>query len=291
MPVEAFLVRIRTNTVATAKEKADCKGKVWLVGAGPGDADLLTVKALRVIQNAEVIVYDALVSRDIRAEFPASATCIYVGKRKGCHAISQSDLNQLLVDQASLGHRVCRLKGGDPSVFGRVGEEAIALHAAGIDYDVVPGISAANGVAAYAGIPLTHRGLAQSCTVVSMHSRVIDGLEQASDVNWSSLASSKSTLVFYMGLSRAEAIAGELIAHGLNAATPAAIVSQGCSSSQQVYSGQLHELGQIVAANTVKAPALIIVGEVVGLREKLGRCGSGAGQKMTNPTDIQEAAG
>ncbi|WP_317932606.1 uroporphyrinogen-III C-methyltransferase [Halioxenophilus sp. WMMB6] len=244
-------------------------GTVTIVGAGPGDPDLLTVKAVRTITNADVILYDALVSEEIQTYFPASADCIYVGKRKGRHAIPQQQINQMLVDQAQMGLNVCRLKGGDPFVFGRGGEEALAVRAAGIEVQIVPGISAANGCAAYAGIPLTHRGLTQGCTFVTAHTRAESGVEIDSSVNWASLASSGNTLVFYMGLSRVDTIQNQLQKHGLSGATPVAIIERGCTEQQRVHVAQLANLEALVATNEVAAPALIVVGEVVSLHSQL----------------------
>lgn len=238
-------------------------GKVWLVGAGPGDAELLTLKALRAIENADIIFFDQLVSADIRALFPAGTPALYVGKAKNHHSIAQEDLNQLLVNQAQLGLTVCRIKGGDPFVFGRGGEELLELRKAGIDAEVIPGITSASGCSTYANIPLTHRGLAQGCTFVTAHA------EKTLDVNWSALAQLNHTLVFYMGLTRAEIIATELQKGGMAADTPAAIIENGCRSNQRVIIGALHELTELVAREHVQSPALIIVGQVVSLAEQL----------------------
>ncbi len=247
-------------------------GRVAIVGAGPGDADLLTVKAVKRIQTADIIFYDALVSEDIKDLFPEGVPCIYVGKRKGRHAIAQDGINQALVDQAKLGLTVCRLKGGDPFIFGRGGEEALALRDAGIAVEVVPGISAANGCSAYAGIPLTHRGITQGCTFVTAHSRANScGQEADSDINWLSLASSGNTLVFYMGLSRTQRISCELQRGGLPGNTPVAIVERGGSALQRVITGELSRLSTLAEDNQAKAPALIIVGEVVSLHHELNQ--------------------
>lgn len=246
---------------------ARCKkvraGKVWLVGAGPGDADLLTVKALRVINEADIILFDQLVSAEIRVLFPANTPAIYVGKAKNHHSIAQEDLNQLLIEQARLGLTVCRIKGGDPFVFGRGGEELLELRQAGIDAEVIPGITSASGCSTYANIPLTHRGMAQGCTFVTAHA------EKKLDINWSALAQLNHTLVFYMGVTRAENIATELCSAGLAANTPAAIIENGCRSDQRVLIAELAQLPQLVITHAVKSPALIIVGQVVSLAEQL----------------------
>lgn len=246
-------------------------GKVWIVGAGPGDADLLTIKAARLIASADVIMYDALVSDDIKALFPASTTCIYVGKRKGRHAIDQEGINQMLINQAKAGFNVCRLKGGDPYVFGRGGEEALAAVAEGIDVEVVPGITAASGCAAIAGIPLTHRGITQGCTFVTAHARAEAGVEVDSSINWASLAQSGNTLVFYMGLSKIEQIRSQLCQHGKSAATPVAVIERGCTPQQRVLVSDLAKVGQVIIDEQVAAPALIVVGDVVSLHEQLSQ--------------------
>lgn len=238
-------------------------GKVWLVGAGPGDADLLTVKALRAINSADIIFYDYLVSAEIRALFPKHIPAHYVGKAKNQHSIAQDDLNQLLVNHAQLGLNVCRIKGGDPFVFGRGGEELLELRTAGIEAEVVPGITSASGCSTYADIPLTHRGLSQGCTFVTGHA------EKSLDVNWNALAQLNHTLVFYMGLTRADEIAEKLLAGGLAADTPVAIIENGCRSNQRDIITQLDDFPAAVLREQVQSPALIIVGQVVSMKEKL----------------------
>ena len=238
-------------------------GKVWLVGAGPGDAELLTVKALRAINAADVIFYDYLVSAEIRALFPKNIPAFYVGKAKNQHSIAQGDLNQLLVSQAQLGLDVCRIKGGDPFVFGRGGEELLELRTAGIETEVIPGITSASGCSTYADIPLTHRGLSQGCTFVTGHA------EKKLDLNWDALAQLKHTLVFYMGLTRADEISMKLLAGGLSADTPVAIIENGCRKDQRNIVSTLSEFPADVIREQVQSPALIIVGEVVRMREKL----------------------
>ncbi len=243
--------------------KKNRSGKVWLVGAGPGDAELLTLKAVRAINSADVIFYDYLVSADIRALFPKNIPSFYVGKAKNKHSIAQEDLNQLLVNQAKLGLNVCRIKGGDPFVFGRGGGELLELRTAGIEAEVIPGITSASGCTTYADIPLTHRGMSQGCTFVTGHA------EKSLDVNWSALAQLKHTLVFYMGLTRADEISSKLLAGGLAADTPVAIIENGCRKDQRNIISCLSEFPADVLREQVQSPALIIVGEVVSLREKL----------------------
>ena len=238
-------------------------GRVSLVGAGPGAADLLTVKALRTIQSADLIVYDRLVSDEICALFPAKAQCLYVGKENNHHSVCQADINQLLIDNAEQGLDVCRLKGGDAFVFGRGGEEMLALKRRGIRVEVVPGITAAAGCTSYAGIPLTHRGIAQGCTFVTGHG------EKELDINWQSLAVSGLTLVFYMGLSRAGFISEQLIQAGLDAKTPAALIERGCHLEQRLITGPLDDLAAMVERESVQSPALIVVGDVVSLATDL----------------------
>lgn len=251
------------NGDANERAKKSRLGKVWLVGAGPGDAELLTVKALRAITTADIIFYDYLVSAEIRALFPTNIPAHYVGKAKNQHSIAQEDLNQLLVKQAQLGLTVCRIKGGDPFVFGRGGEELLELRTAGIEAEVIPGITSASGCSTYADIPLTHRGLSQGCTFVTGHA------EKSLDVNWDALAQLKHTLVFYMGLTRADEISAKLLAGGLAADTPVAIIENGCRKDQRDIISTLNEFPAAVLREQVQSPALIIVGEVVRMKEKL----------------------
>jgi uroporphyrin-III C-methyltransferase len=238
-------------------------GKVWIVGAGPGDPDLLTLRALRAIQNADLILFDHLVSDAIRALFPQAVPAFYVGKKKGQHSVAQKDLNALLVKQARAGKTICRLKGGDPFVFGRGGEEMLALVQAGIEAEVVPGITSASGCSTYAGIPLTHRGLSQGVSFVTAHG------ETEADIDWQALVRLRHTLVFYMGLSRAQWIQQSLLAGGMCPRTPVALIEKGCRSNQRLITGQLSELETLVLKHRVQSPALILVGEVVALASQL----------------------
>jgi len=242
-------------------EPLDNRGEVVLVGAGPGDAGLLTLKGLQQIQQADVVVYDRLVSDEIMNLVRRDADRVFVGKRAGYHCVPQEEINQILLREAQSGKRVVRLKGGDPFIFGRGGEELETLCHAGIPFSVVPGITAASGCSAYSGIPLTHRDYAQSVRLVTGH------LKTGGELDWANLAAEKQTLVFYMGLNQAATIQAQLIAHGMQADMPVALVENGTSVQQKVVSGALSQLGEL--AQQVQSPALIIVGRVVGLRDKL----------------------
>ncbi len=248
-------------------EKTDAgpqQGEVYLVGAGPGDPDLLTFRALRLMQQADVIVYDRLVSPEILELGRRDADRIYVGKQRSDHSLPQESINQLLAKLALEGKRVVRLKGGDPFIFGRGGEEIETLMQQGINFQVVPGITAAAGCASYAGIPLTHRDHAQSCTFVTGHLK--DG---SINLNWQQLAAPNQTIVIYMGLMGLEHICATLIEHGSPQDHPAAIVQQGTTRNQRVITGTLSTLPALVAHENIKPPTLIIVGTVVLLHKKL----------------------
>ncbi len=243
--------------------KSDLKaGEVALVGAGPGDPDLLTVKALRYLQQADVVLYDYLVSDEIMSLVPSETILVCVGKKAGHHSVPQEKTNQLLVDFASQGYKVVRIKGGDPFVFGRGGEELEVLFDAGIGFEVIPGITAAAGATAYAGIPLTHRNYAQSAMFVTGHLK-----QEDESVDWSTLARGQQTLVIYMGLLKSNHIQAQLIEHGRSADTPIAIIERGTQLTQKVFKGQLSELSQLAAH--AQSPSLIVVGEVVNLAKKL----------------------
>lgn len=239
-------------------------GRVTLVGAGPGDPDLLTVRAARALRTARVVLYDHLVSDSVLELVNPAAERVYVGKQDRRHTLEQEKITELLVRIARTGTPVVRLKGGDPYVFGRGGEEAQALAQAGIPFDVVPGITAAQGMSAYAGIPLTHRDHAASVVFVTGHSK-----ESGMEPDWAALARPRQTVVFYMGVGALPRICQQLIAHGLRADTPAAVVERATCAQQRVVGATLLTLPAVAAARGVKAPALIVVGSVVGLRDEL----------------------
>lgn len=245
-------------------ERQPNKGEVYLIGAGPGDPDLLTFRALRLLQQADVVVYDRLVSAGILEMARRDADKIYVGKQRSNHSLPQESINELLANLALSGKRVARLKGGDPFIFGRGGEEIETLMQQGIDFQVVPGITAAAGCASYAGIPLTHRDHAQSCTFVTGHLK--DG---SSNLNWKQLAAPNQTVVIYMGLVGLRNICQALIENGCPPDHPIAIVQQGTTPNQRVLTGTLETMPRMVQKEDIKPPTLIIVGTVVSLHEKL----------------------
>lgn len=243
-------------------------GKVYLVGAGPGSADLLTVRALKVLQSADVILYDALIGEDIKRLFPPGAAVIDVGKRADNHTVPQGELNQMLVDLAREYKTVVRLKGGDPYVFGRGGEEAEALAKAGIAVEIVPGISSAIAAPASAGIPVTFRGYASSVTIMTGHE---DPAKGATALDFKTLAALQGTLVILMGIKRLEDNVQALLANGKSPGTPVAIVESGTTDGERVTVGTLGTIVALAKERGVEAPAVIVIGEVVRLREALGR--------------------
>ena len=247
-------------------DKADIEhhGEVYLVGGGPGDPDLLTFRALRLMQQCDVCVYDKLVSPEVMELVRRDAELIYVGKARDQHTLPQEEINLLLAKLALQGKRVLRLKGGDPFIFGRGGEEIETLMEHGVPFQVVPGITAANGVSSYAGIPLTHRDYSQSCLFITGHLK--DGTV---DLDWTAMARPKQTVVIYMGLIGLAEICKQLIAHGVSPDMPAAVVQQGTTIRQRVVTATVLDLAEKVAEAKIKAPCLTIIGEVVKLREKL----------------------
>jgi uroporphyrin-III C-methyltransferase/precorrin-2 dehydrogenase/sirohydrochlorin ferrochelatase len=282
-----------SNTLASLIEKEDWQGaeqwlsdgldqansevgEVVLVGAGPGDPGLLTLKALQQIQQAEVVLYDQLVSPEILDLVRRDATLVSVGKKAGAHSVPQEETNRLLVEYAKAGNRVVRLKGGDPFMFGRGGEELEVLADEGIPFSVVPGITAAAGATAYAGIPLTHRDYAQSAVFITGHCQQ-NGQSDGKEPDWQQLASTNQTLVIYMGLMRSEYIQQQLVSHGRRSTTPIAIIERGTTARQRVLTGTLDELA--VLAKQAVSPSLIVIGEVVALRERLAWFGEKSGEK------------
>lgn len=239
-------------------------GEVYLVGAGPGDPDLLSFRALRLMQHVDVVFYDRLVSDAVMALVKPDAERIYVGKQRSCHAMQQDTINDQLVHHAKLGKRVLRLKGGDPFIFGRGGEEIEQLAEHGIAFQVVPGITAAAGCASYAGIPLTHRDYSQACLFVTGHLK-----NNTVDLNWESLVQPNQTVVIYMGLVGLAHITVKLLEHGMSQSTPIALISEGTTQRQHVVSGTLSDIVGKVTTSEVKAPTLTIIGHVVSLREQL----------------------
>ena len=239
-------------------------GEVYLVGAGPGDPELLSFKALRLMQKADVVIYDRLVSEPIMNLIRQDAEKIYVGKQRADHAMPQENINQLLARLAIEGKKVLRLKGGDPFIFGRGGEEIESLINDDIPFQIVPGITAASGCASYAGIPLTHRDYSQACIFVTGHLR--DGTV---NLNWKMLAHEKQTLVFYMGMHGSKVICEELIKHGLKETTPAALIVKGTTADQEVIIGDLSNMPKIILENKIIPPTLLIIGDVVKLHNKL----------------------
>lgn len=243
------------------------QGKVFLVGAGPGDPDLLTLKGKRCLEHADVVVYDALVGTALLEHCPKHTRRLYVGKRDGRHSLKQQEINALLVKEASAGNVVVRLKGGDPFVFGRGGEEALDLQQAGIPFEVVPGVSAGVAVPAYAGIPVTHREVSGAVTFFTAHECPKTG---GPSVPWPALARAPGTLVGFMGVRRLNDVAAGLVAGGRPVTTPAAVISQGTTSNQRTVVGTLGTIAELVAQAGLEPPGLLVVGDVVALRSALG---------------------
>lgn len=241
------------------------RGKAYLVGAGPGRADLITVRGLQVLQQADVVIYDRLVSMELLEEARPRAQLFYVGKRPGHHSMTQDGINQLLVAQVRLGKQVVRLKGGDPFVFGRGGEEALALREAGLPFEIVPGISSAMAVPAFAGIPLTQRGMSTSFAVVTGHECI---KKEESTIDWHALARIP-TLVVLMGIAQIEHIVTSLIGAGRTISTPTAVIRWGATERQQVVTADLSSLPTAIAEAGVTAPAVIVIGEVAALGKEL----------------------
>jgi uroporphyrinogen III methyltransferase/synthase len=240
--------------------------KVYLVGAGPGDPGLITVKGLECVRAADVIVYDRLVHPSILDEARSDAEMIYVGKASSNHTMKQDDINQLLVDKARQREYVVRLKGGDPFVFGRGGEEAEELAKAGIDFEIVPGITSAIAVPAYAGIPVTHRGLCCTLGIITGHE---DPNKEVSSIKWDKISTGIDTLVFLMGVENLPNIVSELVANGRSADTPVALIRWGTRSEQETLTGTLEDIVEKVKSTGFKSPAVTVVGDVVNMRESL----------------------
>ncbi len=250
---------ITPNTVLAKGKSQLNSGEVALVGSGPGDAELLTIRAMRFIQQAEIAIYDRLVSEEILALLPQDCERFYVGKEQAKHCVPQDKINEILVEQAKSGKKVLRLKGGDPFIFGRGGEEAEFMLERGVSCHICPGITAASGCTTYAGIPLTHRGVAQGCTFITGH------IQNNGQLNlpWSSLSCATQTVVFYMGINTLPKIAEQLVAHGRDANTPAALIRKGTQPEQKTYRGTIGNLAELVEKHNITPPTLIVIGDVV----------------------------
>jgi len=255
-------VTSRINSHGKSQLKA---GEVALVGSGPGDAELLTIRAMRFIEQAEIAIYDRLVSDEILALLPENCERFYVGKEQAKHCVPQDKINQILVDQAKLGKKVLRLKGGDPFIFGRGGEEAEFMLGQGVSCHICPGVTAASGCTTYAGIPLTHRGVAQGCTFITGHMQNNGQL----NLPWKSLTCPTQTVVFYMGINTLPKIAEQLVKHGRDINTPAALIRKGTQPEQRTYRGTIGNLAELVEKHNITPPTLIVIGDVVNqLTEK-----------------------
>lgn len=252
-------------------------GSIAIVGAGPGDPELITIKAMKCLNEADIILYDRLVNEELLNYAKEGVILIYCGKSPGQHSMAQGEINELLIQYAKDGHKVVRLKGGDPFIFGRGGEEALAAVKAGISYEVIPGITSAIGVAASTGIPLTHRGVAASFAVVT-GSRCP---ENNAPIRWNQLAHSVDTLVIYMGVSQLSQIREQLIKHGKDIQTPIALIENGTTFNQRTVTGTLENIDKLAAAMKINNPALIIIGEVVRMREQLLQIQSLLGERIS----------
>jgi uroporphyrin-III C-methyltransferase len=241
-------------------------GKVYLVGAGPGDPKLITVYGMECIQKADVILYDRLVNEQLLSHAKPDAELIFVGKLPGKHEVIQEKINELLIEHAVAGKVVTRLKGGDPCIFGRVGEEAAVLAERGIKYEIVPGITSGIAAPAYAGIPVTHRDFASTFALVTGHARAD---KSKAEINWAALASGIDTIAFYMGIGNLSHICQQLVAHGKSKDTPVAVIQWGTLEYQKTVTGTLGDIEQAVASAQISHPAIVLVGEVVSLREKI----------------------
>jgi len=253
------LISVDNGKISARGKSVLKQGEVALVGSGPGDAELLTIRAMRFIEQAEIAIYDRLVSDEILALLPDNCERFYVGKEQAKHCVPQDRINEILVVEARLGKRVLRLKGGDPFIFGRGGEEAEYMLQNGVSCHICPGITAASGCTTYAGIPLTHRGVAQGCTFITGH------IQNNGQLNlpWQSLCSPSQTVVFYMGINTLAKIAEKLVEHGRDINTPAALIRKGTQPEQKTYRGTIGNLAELVEKHKITPPTLIVIGDVV----------------------------